>query len=1061
VVNMSAMGSGFQERRCHHQGRPRPVRVPVRGLPRYGLAGVSALALGIGLSFPAAGMQLPVNLPAGAFSVNAIGGDEDQNKPVKLAQADTDDSQAQPQPQQGNAASASATAQPPANAGQAGAGASQPGAGPDATGVNPLSALFGQGETPVIKGISVTGNQRIEPETVGSYLTLQPGMRAEPELLDLQIKTLYQTGLFSDVGVTVDPGGTLLVEVKENPIVNRVVFEGNKRLKEDKFTEEIQLTPRSVYTRAKVQADQQRMIEIYRATGRFAAVITPQVVPLEQNRVDVVFEIDEGPKTGIAKVNFVGNEVFTSAQLRDVILTSESRWWNIFGGNTSNYDPDRLEYERELLRQHYAKNGYADFKVTSLVAELTPDRDEFFVTFTVEEGPQYTVGEVKVRSALDKLDEEAVERYVPIKTGQLFDGEKVEKAVESLTFLTGASGYAFVDVNPRLSRYPESKTIDLTFEINEGPKVYVERINIKGNTATLDRVIRRELRVAEGDPYNKVLVDRSEAVIRSLGFFSEVTIEEKPGSAPDRTELDVTVQEQSTGSFSVGVGVSSTDNFIADVSIEQRNFLGRGEAVRFRVQASQRTRQVDIRYTKPRFLGRNLTAGGSIFYSRLDNTLNSFNGDRGLGGFLQEQFGFGLNAGFRVSEFGQASINYLFTRSDVDFGQNGTFQPAFEGPNNTFLPAVYAEVDGVLRGFGPDGEEFDVSDPFTQFADQIPLGLTPEDLTFAPNGVVAATGIEADDDLDPRFRTGPIYFYDDCSDNLVFQPFRCESEGTFVTSLLGATLAFSTINDPFNPRNGWRARGTIGVAGLGGSVQYVRSEFDTAYYKPLPVFENFIGALKLRGGYITGFAGDTVRIQDRFRQGAQTFRGFEIAGVGPRVIIPVSPGSLGDPSAFNQTRTVLGVGGARTGNGFFQSQTIGGNAYLIGSAEILLPLPLPESYGIRASIFTDFGAVGLVDDETKRLNNLLDEMGQPDTTFFVNIDGVDIDRDGFDDVTGEDISLGFVEPIQDDFSFRLSAGVTVGWDSPFGPIRFDIAEVFIKEFYDETEAFRFSAGTNF
>ncbi|MEO1707840.1 MAG: outer membrane protein assembly factor BamA [Pseudomonadota bacterium] len=938
----------------------------------------------------------------------------------------------------------------------------RPGPSPEAAAA--LQQLLAPKATPVIRGISVAGNQRIEPETVASYLTLQPGMEAEPALLDLQVKTLFQTGLFSDVTVNVQPDQTLLVTVKENPIVNRVLFEGNKRLKEDKFTEEIQLTARSIYTRAKVQADQQRMIETYRATGRFAATVTPKVVPLAQNRVDVIFEIDEGPKTGIAKVNFIGNEVFTSGELRKVILTSESRWWNFFGGSTSNYDPDRLEFERELLRQHYAKNGYADFQVTSLVAELTPDRKEFFVTFTVDEGPKYTVGEVKVRSALDKLDESTVENFVPIRAGQVFNGERVEKAVESLTFLTGASGYAFVDVNPRLTRYPESKTVDITFEINEGPKVYVERINIKGNTATLDRVIRRELRIAEGDPFNKVQVDRSEAVIRSLGFFSDVTIEEKPGSAPDRTELDVTVQEQSTGTFSIGVGVSSTDNFIADVSVEQRNWLGRGEAVRFRVQASQRTRQVDLRYTKPRFLGRNLTAGGSLFYNRIDNTARIRGQDLGLGGFIQEQVGFGLNTGFQVSEFGQAGLSYLFTRSEVDFGRDARITPTFTDPLAGEVPALVDESGNFVNPL--TGE---IIDPLTDDVFSVPSGLTADDVILAPFGArldgtpFTSAGEITDNDVAFGATPNPTFVFDDCNPNLDIRQFQCESEGTFTTSLLSASLSFSTLNDPFNPSRGWRARSIVSVAGLGGNVQYARGEFDGAYYKPLPFLNSFIGALKLRGGYITGFAGDTVRIQDRFRQGAQSFRGFDIAGVGPRVLVPTNPTGAGffdaetlqpaTPQQINNAVSALPNGGFDTGNGItFRSQSIGGNAYVVGSAEVLLPLPLPDSYGIRASIFTDFGAVGLVDDETRQLN---EQLG-----ILLDVSPTRINGDGTVERLDPDF-LTLAAPIQDDFSFRLSAGVTIGWNSPFGPIRFDIAEVFIREFYDEVEAFRFSAGTNF
>ena len=511
-------------------------------------------------------------------------------------------------------------------------------------------------EAPIIQGISITGNQRIEAETVGSYLPIQAGMPADPELLDLSLKTLFNTGLFSDVSLEMQPNGSLLITVKENPIVNRVIYEGNKRVKEDKITEEVQLTARSVYTRAKVQADTQRIIELYRAKGRFAAQVTPKVTPLDQNRIDVIFEIDEGPKTGIAKVNFVGNKIFTDSQLRGVILTKESRWWRFFSSN-DNYDPDRLEYERELLRQHYGKEGYADFQVVSAVAELTPDRKNFFITFTVDEGPQYTVGEVRVKTTLAKLDGDTLVRFVPIREGQTFNSEKLEKATEAITFATGATGYAFVDVNPRLERFEDTKTIDITFTVNEGPRVYVERINIKGNTRTLDKVIRREIRIAEGDPFNRVLVDRSRARIRSLAFFSEVEIEEKPGSAPDRTELDVNVQEQSTGSFSVGVGVSSTDNFIVDFSIQERNLMGRGQALTFRVQASSRTRLVDLQFTQPYFLGRNLSAGASAFNQRTNFR---------EAGFVRNRIGFGLNTGFFVSEYGRGGVSYLLSKDDVE-----------------------------------------------------------------------------------------------------------------------------------------------------------------------------------------------------------------------------------------------------------------------------------------------------------------------------------------------------------------------------------------------------------
>ena len=847
------------------------------------------------------------------------------------------------------------------------------------------SLLGTGGPAPIIEAIQVRGNQRIEAQTVGSYLPLQAGMPADPELLDLTLKTLYNTGLFADVSIEMQPNGALLINLEENPLVNQVLLEGNKRIKDDAITEEIQLAPRAIYTRAKVQSDVQRLIELYRAKGRFAATVTPKVTPLPQNRIDVIYEVDEGPKTGIAKVNFVGNDIYTDNELRGVILTKESRWWNIFTSN-DNYDPDRLEFERELLRQHYGRNGYADFQVVSSVAELTPDRKDFFVTFKVDEGIKYTVGDVRVKTTLAKLNNDILARFVPIKEGQVFNSEKIEDSVETITFATGSSGYAFVDVNPRLTRHEDTKTIDLTFEVNEGPRVYVERINIKGNVRTLDKIIRREVRLAEGDPFNRVLVDRSKSRVQSLGFFSAVEIEEKPGSAPDRTELDVSVEEQSTGSFSVGVGVSSTENFIVDLSVEERNLLGRGQLLRFRVQTSSRTRQVDIRFTQPYFLDRNLSAGGSLFNQRT-NFIEA--------GFIRNRTGFGVNTGFQISEFGRAGLNYLFTFDDV-----------FLEPTNPFNLTTLASGEGV----GPlTQEEIDL------------LAIPGTEAVFSPfvNTLGQQTGTTTS-----VFRCNVLPTTVGSNGGAI-NP-TCLDAGEFVTSLLGASVSFNKLNNPIRPSNGWQARLSLGVAGLGGNVNYYQGETSFAVFRPLPF--GFVGALRGRAGYIQGFAGDNVRLSDRFFEGAATFRGFEVAGVGPRFIF----------SAPNQAV----VGGAPQptldNDGQIFGQALGGRAYAIGTFEIQLPLPLPPEYGIRASLFTDFGSVGILDDSLTEFNNVPGAL-------------LDTDGDG----------IGDLAPIQDEFSLRVTAGISIGWNSPFGPIRFDIAEIIRQEIFDETEAFRFSAGTNF
>ncbi len=854
-------------------------------------------------------------------------------------------------------------------------------AGISATPVDAAQFGLAEGQAPVIKAIRVNGNQRIEPETIASYLVVHPGDRADPQLLDIGLKTLFNTGLFADVALQMQPDDSLLIEVQENPIVNRVILEGNRRVKEDKISKEVQLTARSVFTRSKAQADVQRIIEVYRRGGRFAATVTPKVTPLEQNRVDVIYEIDEGPKTGVAKVNFVGNKNFSSGELRGAILTKESRWWRFFSSN-NNYDPDRLEYERDLLRQFYAKNGYADFQVISAVAELTPDRKDFFITFTVDEGEKYTVGEVKVKTSLAKLDENALENFVPIKAGETYNGDRVEKATESITFATGASGYAFVDVQPRLDRHPESRTIDITFEVNEGPRVYVERINIKGNTRTLDKVVRREVRVAEGDPYNKVLIDRSKSRIRALDYFTEVEITDKPGSAPDRTELDVAVKEKATGSFSIGVGVSSTENFIVDFSIEERNLMGRGQTLRFRVQTSSRTRLVDIRFTQPYFLDRNMAAGISLTNQRTDFRES---------GFIRDRYGFGLNAGFQISEYWRGSLQYQLARDRV-------------------------ELDSRLNS-----SSFTIADG-TDISGQFAPGVTVPTLLplyRVTNSSGAVTSITTDPNatgVSGRYvvNSVPQSQYTAFVCDLITQAFSpsCQSQGKFLTSLIGYSVGYDTRDDPIDPSRGSRFSFSQAVAGLGGDVQYLRSEASAAIYQRL--FGGFIGKLQLRGGYITGYGGDDIRLQDRFYEGADSFRGFEVAGVGPRYIQP----------------------GQATNNRRF-GQSIGAKIYAIGTAEIKLPLPLPKEYGIRTSIFTDFGTVGLVDESNKVLNDNL--------ALWVDSNG-----DGI-----------YEKPIQDDLSLRATAGVSVSWDSPFGPVRFDFAKVLRKEDYDRTEGFRFSAGTTF
>jgi len=443
----------------------------------------------------------------------------------------------------------------------------------------------------VVRRIVVEGNQRIEDSTVLSYVPLQPGDALSAQLSDAIIKTLFATGLFADVELALRDG-VLTIRVIENPIINRVVFEGIRAIKEEDITEEIQAAPRAVFTQSRVQADVQRIVELYRRKGRFAATVTPSVRELPQNRIDLIFTVSEGPTTGVKSINFIGNRAFSESELRSAIVTEQSKWWKILTTN-DNYDPDRLDYDRELLRQYYTKRGYADFRVVSAVAELSPDQKDFYITFTISEGEQYDWGEVKVDTQLDRLNENLLEAVIPIQEGRRFNGELIEDSIDAMTFIAGTSGYANVNISPVTTRDRESRKFNVTFEVNEGPRVFVDRIDIIGNTATVDEVIRRELRIVEGDAFNRVLLDRSRARLRALGYFSEVEIEEKPGAEADRATVEVKVTEQPTGELALQAGFSNTENFLFDVSVSQRNLRGRGQFLRLRAATSARRQQLD------------------------------------------------------------------------------------------------------------------------------------------------------------------------------------------------------------------------------------------------------------------------------------------------------------------------------------------------------------------------------------------------------------------------------------------------------------------------------------
>src|SRR3984893_16699335 len=425
-----------------------------------------------------------------------------------------------------------------------------------------------------VSSFEVEGNRRVEVETIRSYFKPGPGGRLDQASIDDGLKALIETGLFQDVRIN-QPGGHLLVTVVENPVIGRIAFEGNKKVKDEQLTAEIQSKPRGTLSRPIVQSDAQRIVEIYRHSGRYDVRVDPEIIEQPNNRLDLVFTITEGGKTSVKSIDFVGNSYYSSYRLKDIIKTHESNLLSFLGGNDV-YDPDRVEADRDLIRRFYLKHGFADVQVVAALTEYDPARKGFLVTFKIDEGQQYRVASVTFNSSIATLDGNALSSFSRVYVGSLYNAEALEKSVEEMQIEASRRGYAFAIVRPRGDRNFEAYTVSIVFGIDEGPRTYIERINVRGNTRTRDYVIRREFDISEGDAYNRALVDRAERRLKNLDFFKSVKIATEPGSSSDRVILNVELEEKSTGDFSVSGGYSTTDGPLAEVSISERNFLGRG-----------------------------------------------------------------------------------------------------------------------------------------------------------------------------------------------------------------------------------------------------------------------------------------------------------------------------------------------------------------------------------------------------------------------------------------------------------------------------------------------------
>ena len=506
----------------------------------------------------------------------------------------------------------------------------------------------------VINKIFITGNQRIESKTILSYLSIEKNKKFSEQDLNIAFKDLFATELFADINFKFK-NNNLYIKVLENPIINRIALEGNKRLDDDDILPEIFIKPRDIFTLNKVKNNLQTILGIYRANGRFAAVIEPKVIFLEQNRVDLIFEIVEGPLSKIKFINFLGNSYFSDRELKSEILSKENRWWKILSAG-GKFDPDLLSFDELNLKKFYANKGFVDANIEASQAELSQEKDLFFITINVNEGDRYKFGNISAEVKINNLDQQLIIDGIKFKKGNWFSSERLDDAIVNITENIMKDGIPFVRVNPKLTRN-DDKSIDVSFSIEPSEKKYIDKIIISGNTRTLDKVIRRRLRVAEGDSYNRVLLKRSRILVNNLGHFSKVEFNQSENpSNINKININIDVEETSTGEFSLGGGYSSANGAQATIGLSENNFFGKGQKLKFFILTSQRQNSVDFSFTEPFFLNRDLSLTTDIF-----KTIRQFPESN----YDNETDGVGLGIGYANGEYGRQSINYSLQKRDI------------------------------------------------------------------------------------------------------------------------------------------------------------------------------------------------------------------------------------------------------------------------------------------------------------------------------------------------------------------------------------------------------------
>jgi outer membrane protein insertion porin family len=788
--------------------------------------------------------------------------------------------------------------------------------------------------------IDVEGNRRVEADTIRSYFRVAPGERLDTAKIDAALKGLYATGLFQDVRIT--PGvNRILVTVVENSVINRVQFEGNKKAKDEQLSSEVQSKPRGTFSRALVQADVQRILEVYQRSGRYDVTVVPKVIELPNGRVDLVFEINEGAKTGVAKIVFAGNKSFSDQRLKDVIKTGETTWLSFLKSNDI-YDPDRVEVDRDLLRRHYLKYGFVDVRIVAAKGEYDPNAKGFIITFVIEEGEQYHFGTIEIRSNIPEVPPDALRPLLRAEPGRIYNADAVEKSAELVTVEVAKRGYPFAAARPKGDRFPDQRVVNVLFVIEEGPHVYIERINLRGNTRTRDYVVRREFDIVEGDPYNRALVDRAERRLKGLGYFKTVKITTEPGSAPDRIIINVDLEEQSTGEFSVAGGYSTSDGAIAEVSVGERNLLGTGRVAKASVQYGQRSRGFELSFIEPYILDTRLALGFDLFAKQQTSSQYTT--------YLTRTIGGDVKTGIPLTENISTQLRYTVYQQEI------TLPQYLDNCNN----------------------------------------LTPNFINSFPTPSAFATG-----DFNANWLAAGSPSQTNCyQDGEASLAVRKElAAGPVIASAVGYTLAYNTLDNGRAPTQGMLVEFKQDLAGVGGDVHNLKSTIDARIYNE--IFPEVVGVLRGQAGYAVGFDG-AIRMLDEFQAGPSLVRGFQPAGFGPRDI----------------SQIVYGYGGTQ--------DALGGSLYWAASLEFQTPMPLmPKDFGMKLALFADAGL-------------LWDYQGP---TYW--------------NVTGESLLLNESQTV------RSSVGAGLIWDSPFGPLRFDLAYALTKGPYDRTQLFRFGGGTRF